>query len=88
MVRYFYAWTPFFIVGTICILALPWLGLVALVVAALVAVGALAAVAWAIVYVPFMLSRAISRRWHSQSVASPGTAPALSPVRVDVSARG
>jgi hypothetical protein len=81
MVRYSYAWTPLVIVGTVVLLSLPWLGLIALMVVSLVALAALAALAWAIVSVPLMLSRAISRRWHTRSGASPRTAAALSPAR-------
>ena len=81
MVRYFYAWTPFVIVGTVVVLSLPYLGLIAFMIFALVALVALAALAWATVYVPYMLSRAISRRWHSRSAASPRTAAALSPAK-------
>ena len=75
MVRYFYAWTPLFIVGTVVLLAAPWLGLIALMI---VSFAAFAALAWAVVFVPYRLSRAISRRWHSRS-SSPRTAPVLSP---------
>jgi hypothetical protein len=78
MVRYFYAWTPLVIVGAVVILSLPWLGLIALVI---VSLAPLAALAWATVFVPHLLSRAISRRWHGRSGASPQTAPALSPAR-------
>jgi hypothetical protein len=78
MVSYFYAWTPLVIVGTVVLLSLPWLGLIALMIVSLVA---LAALALAIVVVPYMLSRAISRRWHSRNGASPRTAVALSPAR-------
>ena len=59
MVRYFYAWAPLAIVGTVVLLALPWLGLIALLVVALVALPALAI---AIVFAPYVLIRAISRR--------------------------
>ena len=84
MVRYFYAWTPLVIVGTVFVLALPWLGLFALLAASLVAVIALAALAWAIVFVPYMLGRAIGHRWQIRG-ASPQTAAALSPIeREDV----
>jgi hypothetical protein len=76
MVRYFYAWTPLVIVGTVVLLSLPWLGLIALMIFALVA---LAALAWTIVFVPLKLSRAISRRWHLRRSASLRTAAALSP---------
>jgi ABC-type protease/lipase transport system fused ATPase/permease subunit len=80
MVRYFYAWTPLFVVGTIFVLSAPWLGLIALMVVALVALAALAALAWAVVFVPYhMLSRAISRRSHGRSGASRLTPAALSP---------
>jgi hypothetical protein len=75
MVRYFYAWTPLLIVGTICILSLPWLGLIALMIVSLVA---LPAFALAIVSVPYMFGRAITRRWHGRSDAGRRAAPALS----------
>jgi uncharacterized membrane protein len=73
MVRYFYAWTPLVIVGTIFFLALPWLALIALLIVALFALAALAA---AVVFLPFMLGRAIVRNRHSVSAARPRTAPA------------
>jgi hypothetical protein len=79
VLRYFFAWTPLVIVGTLVLLTLPWLGLITLMAVSLVAVVALAALAWAIVFVPYMLGRAIGRRWHIRSGASPGTAAALSP---------
>ena len=75
MVRYFYAWTPLAIVGTIVLLSLPWLGLIALVIVSLVA---LAALAIAIVFAPYLLIRAISRRLQLR-MASPQTAAVLSP---------
>jgi hypothetical protein len=77
MVRYFYAWTPLVIVfGTLVLLTSPYLALIALMIVAIVT---LAALAWAIVGVALMLSRAISRRWHGRSGASRRTAAALSP---------
>ena len=79
MVRYFYALTPLVIVTTIALLSAPWLGLIALMILSLVALGALAALAWAIAFVPYMVSRAIARRWRSRSGASPRPAPTLSP---------
>ena len=79
MVRYFYAWTPLVIVGTVVLLSMPWLGLIALMILSLVALGALAALAWAIAFVPYTVSRAIGRHWRSRSGASPRPAPALSP---------
>jgi hypothetical protein len=69
MVNYFYKWAPLVIVGTVVILSLPWLGLIALMIISLVA---LAALALAFVFVPYLLTRAISRRWQTQpSVAGP-----------------
>lgn len=76
--RYFYAWTPLFILGSFLVLSFPWLGLIALMIFSLVALAVLAGLAWAIVYVPYMLGRAISRRWQGRSGAIPGTAAALS----------
>jgi len=69
MVRYFYAWTPLVIVGTVTFLSLPWLGLIALMIFALVALVTLAALAWAIVAAPYLLIRSIGRRWHGRGVA-------------------
>jgi Flp pilus assembly pilin Flp len=66
MVRYFYAWTPLLTVGTICILSLPWLGLIALMIVLLVV---LPACALAIVSVPYLLGRTITRRWHGRGEA-------------------
>jgi hypothetical protein len=75
--RYFVAWTPAVIVlGTAVLLSSAYLALIALLIVALVALPALAL---AIVAVPYMLGRAISRRWHSRSGASPRTTEALSP---------
>jgi hypothetical protein len=76
MVRYFYAWTPLVAVGTVTILTLPWLGLIALMLVALVALPTLA---FAIVGVPYVLIRAIVRGLHGRNVARPRTTPLLSP---------
>src|SRR3954466_9876825 len=77
MARYWYSTTPLVVVlGGFLILATPFLGLIALLAAALVA---LAALAWAIVYVPYVLGRSISRVWHARSRTSTQPAPALSP---------
>ena len=76
MVRYFYTWTPLVIVGTVVLLSLPWLGLIALMIVSLVALPALAI---AITSVPYMLGRAIGRRWQGRSSAKPRTAAVLSP---------
>ncbi len=79
MVRYFYSFTPLVIVGTVVLLSLPWLGLIALMVFLLAGLAALAALAAAIVYVPYALVRAVARHWHVASGARPRTAAALSP---------
>ena len=76
MVRYFYAWIPAFIVGTLCFLALPWLGLIALFVVALVVLPALA---WAIFFLPYMLVQAIRGGLQGGSRAIPVTVAAQSP---------
>ena len=86
MVRYFYAWTPLVIVTTVVLLSAPWLGLIALIILSLAALVALAALASAIAFVPYMLGRAISRRWRSRSGASPRPAPAQSPADTGVRA--
>jgi hypothetical protein len=59
MFRYFYAWTPLVFVATLVLLALPWLGLIALMIVSLVALPALA---FALLLAPYMLVHAISRR--------------------------
>jgi hypothetical protein len=75
MVRYFYAWTPLAIVGAVVLLALPWLGLIALMLVALVALPALAI---AIVFVPYMLIRGVGRRLQGR-MAPPQTEAVLVP---------
>ena len=73
---YIYTWTPFFIVAAVAVLlTVPWLALIALMIVLLVA---LAALAWAIVSVPLLISRTISHRWHGGRGASPLPAAALS----------
>ena len=79
MVRYFYAWAPLVVVGAVLLLSLPWLGLVALAIFALVALGVVAALAWAVLFVPYMFGRAIVRGWHSRAVARARMAPAVLP---------
>jgi hypothetical protein len=82
MVRYFYAWTPLVIITAVFLLSAPWLGLIALMIISLVALTAVAALAWAVVVVPLhMLSRAIGRRSHSRSGARRLAPAALSPPR-------
>src|SRR5689334_18079770 len=52
MVRYWFAWTPLVVVLAVIPLALPWLGLIALMLFALIALVALVALAWGLVLVP------------------------------------
>jgi hypothetical protein len=66
MVRYFYAWTPLAVIGALVLLSLPWLGLIALLIVSLVALPALAL---ATVVAPYLLVRAINRRFHYRSSA-------------------
>lgn len=75
MVSYFFGWIPLVIVGAIGLLAAPWLGLIALLVVSLVA---LAALAFAFFFVPYLLVRAITNGWHSHHAPSPRTAMVLS----------
>jgi membrane protein implicated in regulation of membrane protease activity len=79
MVRYFYVWTPLIIVVAVALLSMPWLGLIALMVVAFAALVALVGLAWAIVFLPYMLGRAILRRLQKRSRRDRRTAPALSP---------
>jgi hypothetical protein len=79
--RYFYAWLPLVIVGTIFFLALPWLGLIALLVVSLLAIAALALLGASVVFLPFMLGRAIVRHRRGIGAAHPGTETALVPAR-------
>jgi hypothetical protein len=78
MLRYFYAWTPLIVVAAVVLLAIPWLGLIALVIATLATLAALVALAWAIVEAPLAIGHAIGRRWHGRGVApQPSPSPAL-----------
>src|SRR5262245_47316967 len=64
MARYFYSWTPLVVVGTVVLFALPWLGLLALMLFVLVVLATL-------VLVPYALGRAASGLWHLRTTASP-----------------
>jgi hypothetical protein len=48
-ISFFYAWIPVVLIGTVVILALPWLALIALVAVVLAIVAVLGSLAWAIV---------------------------------------
>jgi hypothetical protein len=78
MVRYFYALIPPVVVAAVVLLSLPWLGLIALMVFALAALGTVAALTSVMVFVPYMLALAAGRRLHMRGGASPQTAAALS----------
>lgn len=81
MANYFYKWIPVFILGTIFILGLPWLGLIAVIVVAGALFGALAALAVAIARVVGALSRAISHGWHRGSAGRRMLSPTRSAQR-------
>jgi hypothetical protein len=67
MVRYWYSLMPLVVTLTVILLAIPWLGLIALMLFTLIALAALGALAWGIVFVSQMLIRSVGRRWHSRS---------------------
>jgi len=66
MLTYCYAWTPLFIVGGLALLAIPWIGLIALVVVVAGALVLLAGLVAAILWVPLRAGRAILRLWHTR----------------------
>lgn len=77
MARYLYIWMPVFVVlGTFFVLTSSVLALVAL---PFVLLFVLAALAWVVVGVPYMLGRAVSRRWHARHDGAPQTVAALAP---------
>ena len=67
MVRYWYSLTPIVFVLAIIPLALPWLGLIALMLFALIPLAALGALALGILFVPHWVVRAVGRRRHNRS---------------------
>jgi len=81
MVRYWYSFTPLVVVLTAILLALPWLGLIALLFFALIALAALGALAWGIAFVARMVVRGVDRRRLSRSGTRrmPATRPAARP---------
>jgi hypothetical protein len=81
MVRYFFAWAPLVIVvATAVVLTIPYL---AVIVFLFVVLAVLAALAWALVVLPYRLVRTIGH-----SVHNAGGATALAPVAAGVSTRG
>lgn len=80
VLSYCYSWTPLVILMTVVLLALPWLGLIALFVFSLLVLGLLATLAWTVISVPRRLSLAVRNRWGARDSASlpAATATALS----------
>ena len=75
MARYLYIWMPVFVVlGTFFILTSSVLALIAL---PFVLLFVLAGIAWIIVGVPYVLGRAVNRRWHARHAAGAQPAAAL-----------
>jgi hypothetical protein len=69
MVRYWYARTPLLVLGTVVLLSIPWLGVLAVMVVALAALAALAAAVRVTVSVMSTLARTMTRPWHAPSGA-------------------
>ena len=75
MARYLYIWMPVFVVlGTFFVLTSSVLALIAL---PFVLLFVLAGIAWIIVGVPYVLGRAVNRRWHARHTEP---AAALAPI--------
>jgi hypothetical protein len=66
MVRYWFSFTPLVVVVTFVLLALPWLGVIALMVFTLAALATLAALLAGVVVAPYMLVRSVGRRRHNR----------------------
>ena len=73
MLSYCYTWTPLVIVGTLSLLALPWLGLIALLVVVLGSLVLPAAFVTAIVWVPLNAGR------RSSAGGTPGSGHVVGP---------
>src|SRR6478735_890376 len=63
VLSYCYSWTPVVILMTVVLLALPWLGLIALFVFSLLLFGLLATLVWTVIWVPRTLTMAVRNRW-------------------------
>jgi hypothetical protein len=66
MVRYWFSFTPLVVVATVVLLALPWLGVIALMLFTLAALATLAALVAGVVVAPYMLVRSVGRRRHNR----------------------
>jgi len=71
MANYFYKWAPLLVIGTLVLLGLPWLGLIALILVLGVLVSALATLALAIASALAAISRTL--RHHVAPAFSPST---------------
>jgi hypothetical protein len=81
MLSYCFAWTPLVILMTLGLLALPWFGLIALMILSVIVAGTVAALAWTIVSVPRTLGPAIRQRWQARTVASRPAVTRVQPTR-------
>ena len=70
MLSYCYSWTPLVILMTVVLLALPWLGLIALFVFSLLLFGLLATLVWTVIWVPRTVTLAVRDRWRAHHGAS------------------
>ena len=70
MLTYCYAWTPIVLIASFSVLAVPWLGFLALLVLVAGALVLVAGLISAIVWAPVTLGRAIRRRWIARIQAS------------------
>jgi hypothetical protein len=69
---YFYAWIPFVALGTIVVLVLPWLAVIALVAVVLGAVAVLGSLAWGVVAALSGLRHPREQTLPSQQIALDG----------------
>jgi len=81
MVRYWFSLSPLVVILTVVTLALPWLGLIVLMIFALIALASLGAIGWGIVFVLERVVRAVGRLRHSPSgtLRQPATLSAARP---------
>jgi len=76
VLSYCYSWTPLVIVMTVVLLALPWLGLIALFVFSLLLFGLLATLVWTVIWVPRTVTLAVHDRWRVRDTANQRAATA------------
>jgi hypothetical protein len=73
MVRYFYAYTPLAIVASIVFLALPWLGVIALMVAAVAVLYALGSLAFGLAAALGKASRSLVHGLQARTKPAPAS---------------